>query len=57
MSKLFEEFYKGSDEVKGLGLGLYLVLRICETNSAKITARNENDSIFFRVGFGEEIKQ
>lgn len=57
MSKLFEEFYKGSDEVKGLGLGLYLVLRICETNSAKITARNENDSIFFRVGFGKEIKQ
>jgi two-component system, sensor histidine kinase and response regulator len=56
MSRLFEEFYKGSDDVKGLGLGLYLVLRICETNGAKIVARNEGDSVFFRVSFDGEIK-
>lgn len=56
MSRLFEEFYKGSDDVKGLGLGLYLVLRICETNGAKIVAKNEGDSVFFRVSFDGEIK-
>ncbi len=51
LAKIFEEFYKGSSEATGLGLGLYITLRICETNGAAISVKNENDSVFFRVGF------
>ncbi len=52
--KLFEEFYKGSKESSGLGLGLHITLKICEYNGAKISVKNENDSVSFKVCFGEQ---
>ncbi len=51
LAKIFEEFYKGSSNSGGLGLGLFIAFKICETNGAKISVKNEGDSVFFRVGF------
>ncbi len=51
LARIFEEFYKGSSEASGLGLGLYITLKICEANGAKISVKNEDDSVFFRVWF------
>jgi two-component system sensor histidine kinase/response regulator len=50
-ARMFEEFYKDKNAANGMGLGLHLVLRICEKNGAKITSRCEDQSVFFRVSF------
>lgn len=52
--KLFEEFYKGSKESSGLGLGLHITLKICEYNGAAIGVHHEGDAVSFRVCFGEQ---
>lgn len=52
--KLFEEFYKGSKEGEGLGLGLYIALKICENNKASIRVESVDESIFFKICFGEQ---
>ncbi len=51
MSKLFEAFYRGETRANGLGLGLYLALRICEQNGADLNARSEGEKVFFNVAF------
>lgn len=51
MKKLFEAFYRGDTRTNGLGLGLYLALRICEQNNADLTASSEDKKVFFNVAF------
>ncbi len=53
MTKLFEEFYRGESGRGGLGLGLYLALKICERNKASITASSDDGKVVFNVAFNK----
>jgi two-component system, sensor histidine kinase and response regulator len=55
VKKLFEAFYRGDTRANGLGLGLYVALRICEQNDIKLTACSQKEQVFFNMFFKRVI--
>lgn len=58
LPKIFEKFYRarGSEKVKGTGLGLYLVKLLMDTMGGKVTAKSrERVGSTFTVSFKKEV--